>query len=287
MRVRVPPSAPIVCALLLLLSSTVAGSAQSAPRCGPGESPTYVFGFASLHDQLDAGMGQPVSCEYADPNGSGDTLQDTTGGLAYWRKATNTPTFTDGATHWALTEIGLVSWTGPSIDPPPQNWSPPAPTKAVNCSSSGGLPDPDCTPGAIDPAVTQDHIQETICVAGYTTRVRPPTSYTTPLKRTLMIAYGYVAQPALDYELDHLISLELGGAPRAVANLWPEAWSGTSNARQKDVVENALHRQVCNGAVTLADAQRQIATNWLAAIGARNGTIGALGFTLAAVSVDD
>jgi hypothetical protein len=45
-------------------------------------------------------------------------LQQTTTGLAFWRKATNTPTFTDGSRHWALTSGGLVAWTGPSVDPP-------------------------------------------------------------------------------------------------------------------------------------------------------------------------
>jgi hypothetical protein len=229
-----------------------------------------VFGFASLKAVLGAGMGEPVSCEYADPNGTGDTLQDTTGGLAFWRKGTNTPTFTDGWSHWGLTAAGLVSWTGTGIDPPatalvpPPNWTPPAPSKNTGCIGNGGLPDAACTPGAIDPAVTQDTIQQTICVAGYTARVRPPTSYTTPLKRTLMIAYGYAVQAVSDYELDHLISLELGGAPRDAANLWPEPWTGNSNARQKDVVENALHSQVCRGALSLADAQREIATDWRA-----------------------
>jgi hypothetical protein len=63
-------------------------------------------------------MGQAVTCEYADPSGTGDVEQQTTAGLAFWRKATNTPTFTDGGTHWALTAGGLVSWSGGSVDPP-------------------------------------------------------------------------------------------------------------------------------------------------------------------------
>ena len=89
-----------------------------------------------------------------------------------------------------------------------------------------------------------------------------PTDSTTPLKRQLMLAYGYGGLPLTDFELDHLISLELGGSPRDPANLWPEPWTGPANARQKDVVENYLHQQVCTGALSLADAQRAIATNW-------------------------
>jgi hypothetical protein len=255
--------------------------------------PSYRFGFADIKARLGESMGEPVSCEYADPNGTGDTLQDTTAGLAFWRKSTNTPTFTNGGTHWGLTAAGLVSWTGASIDPPPtapapaEAWTPPAATKTANCIGVGGLPDPGCTPGAIDPAVTQAAIQQTICVANYTATVRPPTSFTTPLKRTLMMAYGYVGQPVLDYELDHLISLELGGAPRDRANLWPEPWTGTANAHQKDVVENSLHSQVCSGELLLADAQRLIATNWLAGLRAGYGTVGATGLMSGLFRVDD
>jgi hypothetical protein len=66
-----------------------------------------------------------------------------------------------------------------------------------------------------------------------------------------------------DFELDHLISLELGGAPRDAANLWPEPLAGDLNARQKDRVENFLHAQVCSGARSLPEAQRLIATDWV------------------------
>jgi hypothetical protein len=79
-----------------------------------------------------------------------------------------------------------------------------------------------------------------------------------------MPAYGLRGQRLGDYELDHLISLELGGAPQDVANLWPEPWNGDTNAHMKDAVENYLHDQVCRGAMPLAEAQRAIATNWLA-----------------------
>ncbi len=63
-------------------------------------------------------MGTPTTCEYADPAGTGDVHQDTTTGLAFWRKSTNTPTFTNGFDHWALTEQGITYWTGSTVDPP-------------------------------------------------------------------------------------------------------------------------------------------------------------------------
>jgi hypothetical protein len=85
-----------------------------------------------------------------------------------------------------------------------------------------------------------------------------------------MAAYGVESQPPTDFELDHLISLELGGAPADVANLWPEPFSGATNAHQKDAVENFLHDQVCRNAMPLADAQRQIGTDWLSVFRGRN-----------------
>jgi hypothetical protein len=242
------------------LSAAVPASAQTLSGCQTG----YVFGFADLHTWLGDTMGAPTSCEYADPNGTGDTEQNTSAGLAFWRKSTNTPTFTNGWAHWALTSIGQVTWDGESIDPPPDAmWTPPARAKTTECISTGGLPDADCTPGALNPDVTQDTIYSTICVPGYSARVRPPTSYTSPLERQMLIDYGQPGASPANYELDHLISLELGGAPRDPANLWPEPYAGDANARQKDVVENYLHAQVCAGALPLSEAQRLIATDWL------------------------
>ncbi len=85
--------------------------------CQPGQSPQFVFGFAALKAKLGAAMGDPIECEHANPE-NGDTLQQTTTGLAFYRKSTNTPTFTNGFQHWAITSQGLVYWTGDSIDPP-------------------------------------------------------------------------------------------------------------------------------------------------------------------------
>jgi hypothetical protein len=109
--------------LLTLLAATAlslapaAASSQAASFCQAGQSPAFAFGFQALSDQLGAAMGQPVECEHANPT-NGDTLQQTTTGLSFYRKSTNTPTFTDGTNHWGLTAGGLVYWTGSSIDPP-------------------------------------------------------------------------------------------------------------------------------------------------------------------------
>lgn len=120
---------PLAIAVVVVAASVITpvALAQSESRCQPGQTPEFVFGFADLRAQLGDSMGDPTSCEYADPNGTGDTLQDTSTGLAFWRKSTNTPTFTNGGTHWALESSGLVSWTGASIDPPPVAAAPPSP----------------------------------------------------------------------------------------------------------------------------------------------------------------
>ena len=73
-------------------------SAQAATtHCPPGQSPHFVFGFAELRSRLGDWMGTALTCEFADPRGTGDVHQQTTKGLAFWRKSTNTPTFTNGS----------------------------------------------------------------------------------------------------------------------------------------------------------------------------------------------
>lgn len=65
-------------------------------------------------------------------------------------------------------------------------------------------------------------------------------------------------------EVDHLISLELGGS-NDVKNLWPQPYAGDWNAHMKDAVEDRLHAMVCKGQISLPDAQHAIATDWKAA----------------------
>jgi len=121
---RISPVLALVATLLL--APAPLASAQTADGCQPGESPHFTFGFASLKDQIGDAMGDPVTCEFPDPNGTGDVHQRTTTGLAFWRKSTNTPTFTDGFNHWGNTPGGWVTWTGASVDPPHANAYPDA-----------------------------------------------------------------------------------------------------------------------------------------------------------------
>jgi len=128
-------------------------------------------------------------------------------------------------------------------------------------------PDPRCTPGAVNPAVTQATIGSTICRAGWTETVRPPESVTFREKTASLAAYGDGSSLS-GYEYDHDVPLELGGAVNDPRNLWPEPdYAGSSGyyLNPKDHLERALNRLVCEREMTLARAQRLIAANWVVA----------------------
>jgi hypothetical protein len=124
-------------------------------------------------------------------------------------------------------------------------------------------------PGALNPAVTQENLMQTVCVRGWTRTVRPPEEYTEDLKRQQFRASGYasVGLGMRDFEEDHLVPLELGGSPTDPSNLWlqprtpPDGWG----ADRKDDLEGALNALVCSGRLPLADARQAIATGWQAA----------------------
>lgn len=136
------------------------------------------------------------------------------------------------------------------------------------------MPDRACTPGAVDGAVTQSNLRQTLCrKGGYTDSVRPPREVTDAFKKVARQAYSTPGRSS-DYELDHLIPLGLGGSSDS-RNLWPELNVGDpgqfdhSNPygnNAKDGVESRLHTAVCNGEVELAQAQEAIATNWFTAL---------------------
>ena len=129
-------------------------------------------------------------------------------------------------------------------------------TKTAGCQAANGLQDRTCTPGAIDTSLTKD----VLCSSSFSTKsVRNvPSSEKTAVYRE----YGIASHHPGEYEVDHLISLELGGS-NDIANLWPEAAEPRPGFHEKDLVENYLHKQVCSGSLSLADAQAKIASNWL------------------------
>jgi hypothetical protein len=145
----------------------------------------------------------------------------------------------------------------------------PQPTPGSCDAIGSGLysrPDLRCTPGALNPQVTQATISQTICQRGWTSTVRPPEIVTESEKRASMAAYGDHL-PIGYYEYDHFVPLELGGATNDSRNLWPEPGSSPN---PKDVVEDQLRQKVCDRRMTLAQAQRAIVANWVSLARAEN-----------------
>jgi|GEM_PF-894152 len=132
---------------------------------------------------------------------------------------------------------------------------------AVRTKSGGCLITPNreqdnaCTPGAVFTDVTPDMI----CKSGYSSSVR---NVSNAVKSQVYAEYGVLTRATGQYEVDHLIPLELGGS-NDIANLWPEAATPTPGFHEKDKVENYLHAQVCSHKMPLAEAQRQEANAWL------------------------
>ncbi len=145
-----------------------------------------------------------------------------------------------------------VSRGGPAAAPPASGQR----TKTSGCVSQNALPDSACTPGAMFPNIAK----EQICRPGYSQSVRDVPDN---VKDQVYAQYGITHHTTGEYEVDHLISLELGGS-NDIANLWPEPAEPRPGFHEKDQVENYLHDQVCAGAISLQQAQTEIATNWLA-----------------------
>lgn len=131
-------------------------------------------------------------------------------------------------------------------------------------SSSAGFnlraplkPDPRLTPGD-----TLDVTKQDICTPGYSKKVRDVPQ---AVKEEAYREYGITSRLPREYEVDHLISLELGGS-NSIKNLWPQSFQTESlNAHVKDKLENKLHEMICNGQIDMKTAQHDIATDWVAA----------------------
>jgi hypothetical protein len=158
-----------------------------------------------------------------------------------------------------LSGCTATSSSQPSASPssafgPEPNWGKPA--KTTDCQANGPIQDKACTPGDIFPEATK----EKICVPGYASSVRNVTQST---KNKVYAAYGVKTRKPGQYEVDHLVSLQLGGS-NDISNLWPEPATPKPGFHEKDRVENYLHDQICAGNISVRQAQIEIATNWLA-----------------------
>jgi hypothetical protein len=113
------------------------------------------------------------------------------------------------------------------------------------------LPDPVYTPGIVRTTDSKVVCHET------TKALRQPGI------QAVYSLYGATKKPGVCCEIDHLISLELGG-DNGMKNEWPQPYAPAPGAHEKDQVENWLHEQVCKGNMTLPEAQKQIASDWYA-----------------------
>ncbi len=225
------------------------------------------------------------------------TLIDATTTSGYYHVKTQ-----DGVEGWVWGKnLQLVSVTGTTSSAastiPPRSPKPKAGPASI-------YPDSSQTPGAPNPDITQENIGDNICKKGWSTSsVRPSTNVTNGIKTQTMKAYGFTDSPT-HYELDHLISLQAGGCPACVENLWPEAYGDAGHAMtqvqratwnrnnpdssevlpgslEKDKVENHVHDEICFGipeakmsslrkkfpptvSITLQRGQDILATDWYA-----------------------
>jgi len=209
----------------------------------------------------------------------------------------------DGQVGWVL-KRNVTETEAKEQQPSPQPANPSGEKSGSGVGDAQIYPRPELTPGKEDPRVSQDNIANNICKKGWSTAtVRPPVSVTNKIKQQTMQSYGFT-DAANHYELDHLISLQNGGCPDCVENLWPEAYGDknhpmTQNERakwnkenpdstevlpgalEKDLVENHIHDEICFGipnaklssfskkypatvSVTLKRGQEILASDWYA-----------------------
>lgn len=103
---------------------------------------------------------------------------------------------------------------------------------------------------SLNPAVTQETIKQTICVANWTAGIRPPAYYTSRIKAKQLKAAHL--SPASDYVEDHIVPLSVGGAPKDPKNLEPQL---KAESFAKDKIEALVRRRVCSGRISLATGQ--------------------------------
>ena len=92
------------------------------------------------------------------------------------------------------------------------------------------------------PATTLPVTKADVCTPGYTKKVRDVPQ---AVKEQAYQNYGITHRAKGEYEVDHLISLEIGGS-NSIKNLWPQSYKTQPwNAHVKDKLENELHRLIC------------------------------------------
>ena len=120
------------------------------------------------------------------------------------------------------------------------------------------------TPGTINPAVTREILCVTNYVEGKDPQGKSVRNVSKSRKKQVFAEY-HVDPASSKFEVDHLISLELGGS-NDIKNLWPQSYTTQPyNAYMKDKLENKLRKLICSGELDLAKAQKEIAADWIVA----------------------
>src|SRR5664280_553353 len=166
------------------------------------------------------------------------------GGVAKWLNGSSTTTKKSSGTSGGTVDVGTTVLLKKQ-------------TKTSGCKL-GPNPDRRCSPGAYYSKLTK----AVICSASFRTgsiRNVPQSE-----KYAVEAEYG-MAQKLYGrtLEIDHIISLELGGS-NDIANLFPERASPAPSYTVKDKLENKLHDLVCSGSMSLSSARSGIASNWQA-----------------------
>jgi hypothetical protein len=121
------------------------------------------------------------------------------------------------------------------------------------------------TPAMLDQRVTQHSIGDTICRPDYADTVSPPVDVMMQHKQHLLADRGIDPEDGPDYALDHRVPILLGGSVDAPANLDLLPWAGPKGERRKARFVVHLKHCVCEGKLSLSDAQAAIVGNWSAA----------------------
>jgi hypothetical protein len=157
-----------------------------------------------------------------------------------------------------------------------RSWQPPGDGACSTTLRRGyPVPDPRCTPGGIDPSVRADVLRNRAWRTGCIRNCE-----TSEAEKHITYRWYEIRVPTRNYgetqvcELDHLVPLELGGAD-GLGNIWPECGPSAVALNEryfkiKDRVENYLADEVKSGRMSLAVAQRGIASDWTQYLDAAN-----------------
>ena len=123
---------------------------------------------------------------------------------------------------------------------------------ALPAIAGAQLPNSYATPGATTKASAKD-----ICAAGYEASVKPVAGWQ---KTAALEKYG-VRPESFNGDLDHLVPVSLGGS-NDPENLWPMHTSGDMTREAKTQLADKLKLMVCDGKMSLKDAQNAFKKDW-------------------------